>query len=91
MVPREWLDPPDHDSAEGMLLEDNDYELEISSTLGERDRRPMTVFQDDPYSPSPGSANNIEEGNGKRSSHTRDTSGRALPESERAPTLHEVV
>ena len=93
MVPRDWIDPPDRDSAEGMLLEEtyheDNYQLETSRMLGSRDGQRMALNEDDRFSHTPGEANSIEEGNGKRPSNTRDTSGRALPESERAPTLHE--
>ncbi|KAI9848902.1 MAG: hypothetical protein M1838_000343 [Thelocarpon superellum] len=90
VVPREWIAPPDHDTADGELLEEDEYD-ERSSML--RDVHMTRRSVDEPAEgvsatsqPSDGSSG--EHGPDKGKGATRDTSGRTMPASERAPPLH---
>ncbi|KAI9750853.1 MAG: hypothetical protein M1815_001551 [Lichina confinis] len=69
VVPREWVAPPDHDTADGQLLEDED-DNEHSVMLRRRDsaQRP----------------HELPEGS-RHSGQTWDTAETTLPDSERAP------
>ncbi|KAG9253480.1 PPPDE putative peptidase domain-containing protein [Emericellopsis atlantica] len=79
VVPREWIDPPEYDTADGELLRDED---ESSRMLRNSDEMPQLVRNsgqqgDDRWE------SDEEAAGGRRIS--RDTSGRMLPASERAP------
>ncbi|KAI1417095.1 DUF862-domain-containing protein [Hypoxylon sp. FL1857] len=90
VVPRDWIEPPDYETADGELLDDeglNDHEgtrmLRQDST-----RRFMGESDED----GEDSGWNSEETprrsrSGKGKGPARDTSGRALPPSERAPSV----
>jgi hypothetical protein len=101
MVPREWIEPPDVDTAEGELLDEDDQHTDERSRmlrasseeprlLGSKDGR----AHDRDGSPSESLDWDSEEerrrgGSGKgkgRVSRTMDEAGRTLPPSERVPT-----
>ena len=85
VVPREWIAPPDHDTADGELLEEDD-EDERTSMLRQQYHRGSSY-----------QGSRIEEGgwdsdrdrrkggSGKGKSAVRDADNRTIPASERAP------
>ncbi|KAF2094682.1 DUF862-domain-containing protein, partial [Rhizodiscina lignyota] len=83
VVPREWIAPPDHDTADGELL-DNDSEdddehvamLRAEQRRIERDRE-VSSEEQERVSTEPGPA--------LKNAKVRDTSGREMPPAERAP------
>ena len=87
VVPREWIAPPDHDTADGELL-DEEEEDERASML-----RPESRQQHDFHGGSLQSDDDSwiadmdrrSGGSGKGKSSIRDTDGRTMPASERAP------
>lgn len=96
VVPREWIAPPDHDTADGELLdEDEDDERaamlrnQSQSSLHLTDSQDLYSTDEEPErsrSRSKGkrSTSSTDAGRPRRSS-VRDTSGREIPVSERAP------
>lgn len=90
VVPRDWIEPPDHDTADGELLEEGE-EDETVSMLRQDTRRSHSfngstgdVDKDDRDWNS--DADRRSGGNGKGKGPVRDTDGRILPTSERAPS-----
>jgi hypothetical protein len=95
LVPREWLEPPDADTAGGQLLDEND---ERAAMLGNYSQTSLDDIDDTDgdgegsYDGGVGSHHNswhrLLSKHERRSSGTvvKDSSGRALPVSERAPT-----
>lgn len=89
VVPKEWIAPPDFDTAEGELLdEDQDESTESSRMLPTRQHRHS--FDDgDRFNETDDGWESDEErrngGQGKGKSPVRDTSGRVVPAAERAP------
>ncbi|MCJ1372143.1 hypothetical protein MMC20_003365 [Loxospora ochrophaea] len=87
VVPREWIAPPDHDTADGELL-DEDEEDERASMLRNDQRRSHAlqtnnmVEEDEDLNDSHDQRSGST-GKGKQA--IRDTEGRGLPASERAP------
>ncbi|KAI1329674.1 DUF862-domain-containing protein [Xylariaceae sp. FL0255] len=92
IVPRDWIEPPDFETADGELLESGDEsdgyhdDHEGSRMLRPEVRRVSTA------SSSAGSVDEGSEGRGnaakgKNKGATRDSSGRRLPASERAPLV----
>ncbi|KFA63935.1 hypothetical protein S40285_03753 [Stachybotrys chlorohalonatus IBT 40285] len=85
VVPREWVDPPDYDDADGELLdEDDDASDEQAHMLGRS--RPQLVGEgaaSEGSRENDGYADDGGHSNGKR--NLRDTDGRPLPPAERAP------
>ena len=92
IVPREWIAPPDHDTADGELLEELEedeederaamlaYEYQRGNDLCERTSRVYDhpgVIQ--------GAGIEVTDRDGKDKQTVRDTDGRGLPASERAP------
>lgn len=95
VVPREWIAPPDHDTAEGELLEEDD-EDERTSMLRQQYHRGSsfhgstagntmgnTIGSDDEGWDS--DRDRRKGGSGKGKSVVRDVDDRKLPASERAP------
>ena len=84
VVPREWISPPDHDTAEGELVDEE--ESERAAMLRQGHRR-SSSFHSDLSGGEDGRWVNerehprIRDGRGK----VRDTDGRVLPAGERAP------
>ena len=88
VVPREWIAPPDHDTADGELLEAEEEDDERTSMLRQEYRRgssfrgSMLDDDDDGWSSD---RDRRRGGSGKGKSAVRDTAGRGIPTSERAP------
>ena len=88
VVPREWIAPPDHDTADGELLEVEEEDDERTSMLrqeyhrGSSFRGSILDGDDDGWSSD---RDRRRGGNGKGKGAIRDTSGRGIPASERAP------
>ena len=88
VVPREWIAPPDHDTADGELLEEND-EDERTSMLRQDYKRAHSVQRSAAESEDEGWDSDRDRrkgGNGKGKGAVRDSDGRNMPTSERAPT-----
>ncbi|KAL3427831.1 hypothetical protein PVAG01_01340 [Phlyctema vagabunda] len=97
VVPREWIAPPDFDTADGELLEDDDdgshersrmlHDTDTShrrqSYEDELDLADMT--DDEVYDEWDSEEERRRGGNGKGKAPVKDTSGRTVPVSERAP------
>jgi len=87
-VPREWIAPPDHDTADGELLEEDDEDERTSMLRQEYHRgssfrgHAMESDDDDGWSSD---RDRRKGGNGKGKSVIRDTAGRDIPASEQAP------
>lgn len=92
VVPREWIEPPEYDTADGELLDDGEDASEHSRMLQPLDG-PRLVGEPDlsDHRHSEGSEWDSEEerrrggsGKGKARAPMRDSEGRTLPASERA-------
>ncbi|KAK4229079.1 desi-like protein sdu1 [Podospora fimiseda] len=93
VVPKEWIEPPEYDTADGELLNEDDHERmsadERSRMLRSSEEHPTLVGQQrrsgsewDSDEERRGSVS----GKGKGKVPTKDSSGRTLPPAERAPT-----
>lgn len=87
LVPREWIDPPEYDTADGELLdEDDDIADESSRMLG---RTKPHFLSDGRNSRDDLEWDSEDErrrgGSGKGKQAARDSAGRRLPAAERAP------
>ena len=105
MVPREWVTPPDHETAEGELLGEEDDEDEHAAMLQSDqrriDREARTGWQssagdeeddDEEVSSSLAGGRRIMGSEGTpppRLVSVKDTSGRNMPLAERAPLLRQ--
>lgn len=90
VVPKEWIAPPDFDTADGELVEDDqDDTTESSRMLPTRQhRRSLSDAEriDETYDEDwDGDRQSRTSSKGKGKSPLRDTSGRLVPPSERAP------
>ncbi|KAK0733424.1 PPPDE putative peptidase domain-containing protein [Lasiosphaeria miniovina] len=97
VVPREWIEAPDFDTADGELLdEDDDRADERSRMLRSSSEQPRLVDQK-AKKPRGRAAEEIDwnsederrgggNGKGKGKAPARDSAGRSLPAAERAPT-----
>ncbi|UNI19236.1 hypothetical protein JDV02_005433 [Purpureocillium takamizusanense] len=88
VVPREWIEPPEYDTADGELLDDDEQHTdEHSRMLGQS--RPH-FLSDGAASDGATEWDSEEErrrgGSGKGKQVVRDSAGRQLPAAERAPT-----
>jgi deubiquitinase DESI2 len=95
VVPREWIEPPDFDTADGELVDEEEQER-----ADERSRMLRRSSAEQPHLLGQGNQENrngwdSEEerrkggnGKGKGKEPVRDSAGRSLPPAERAPTLH---
>lgn len=96
VVPKEWISPPDHDTAEGELLEEDEEEDESAAILASEQRRRQREAQRSGGQDQEG----VEAGSSlaggsrifskddtppPRPVAVKDTSGRDLPIAERAP------
>lgn len=87
VVPREWIAPPDHDTADGELLEE-DEEDERTLMLRQEYHRGHSFHGSSIYSEDDGWSSDRgrwKGGSGKGKDVVRDTAGRDIPTSERAP------
>jgi hypothetical protein len=97
VVPKEWIAPPDFDTAGGELLDEDEHEgsHERSRMLGNTDtshqRHSFETMQRDGNMTDDDEWDSEEErrhgGSGKGKGPVKDTSGRIVPPSERAPTM----
>ncbi|KAF2495989.1 DUF862-domain-containing protein [Lophium mytilinum] len=95
VVPREWIAPPDHDTADGELLDDEDDHDETTAMLRHdrsRRNRPSLDEQDNWDSEmdrisnsSSGGSRGTSRNKAPRLVSVKDTSGREMPPAERAP------
>jgi len=91
VVPKEWIEPPDHESGHELALDDDDEPSESSSMLGEQHAAHMhllgvdedeSAWQDqDQRRHGEGGGN----GSKRRAGQIRDDAGRVLPAAEVAP------
>lgn len=81
VVPREWIAPPDHDTADGELLEDEDDET--AAMLHQTTRRANGFHGSSRHGDG---AHWDEQRTGDGERVLKDTDGRILPTSERAPS-----
>ena len=90
VVPRDWIEAPDFQSAEGELLEEDEAGDERSRMLRRSDEQPRLVDQPRRSMGGESEWDSEEErqrgGSGKGKGKARDSAGRTLPASERAPT-----
>ncbi|KAI0855211.1 PPPDE putative peptidase domain-containing protein [Xylaria cubensis] len=89
IVPRDWIEPPDYETAEGELLgDDSDYDAhEGSRMLRSESRRTLATssHSHDDDSDFDEEQQRSNRSKGKQKNTFRDTSGRRLPAAERAP------
>ena len=85
VVPKEWIAPPEYDTADGELLveEDDEHDTHERSRMLRRESQERQRFQDDSDWDSENERRNG--GSGKGKAPMRDTSGRIVPSAERAP------
>ena len=90
VVPKEWIAPPDFETAEGELVDDNDDDSHEGSRMlgnvGTSQRRSMDDCRDMDHELDWDSEEERRQGgSGKGKAPVRDTSGRVVPPAERAP------
>jgi hypothetical protein len=86
-VPREWIAPPEYETADGELLDDEDDADERSRML-RRESQDRYRFHHTGVDDDDGWDSEEERrlgGSGKGKAPIRDTSGRIVPPAERAP------
>ena len=89
VVPREWIAPPDHDTADGELLEE-DEDDERAAMLRHSQRSSHDFHGPSKDGDDEGLTSDTDHKTGgsvKGKGAVRDTDGRGLPASERAPPL----
>ena len=97
VVPKEWIAPPDFDTADGELLDEDEHEhgrsdetsrmLSDTDTSHRRHSVDTTLREDVTFDDEWDSEEERRHGgSGKGKAPVRDTSGRVVPPSERAPT-----
>ena len=88
VVPKEWIAPPDFETADGELMDDEERNEshERSGMLRDMDtslqRRSVEFSRDDEWDSE---EERRQGGSGKGKGKVRDTSGRVVPPAERAP------
>lgn len=85
VVPREWIEPPDHDTADGELLEEDD-EDETAAMLQQSTRRAHDFHASSGDGDGAGWDDGLDYRTSEGDSVLKDTDGRVLPASERAPS-----
>lgn len=95
VVPKEWIAPPDFDTADGELLDEDEHDErsnERSRMLADTDTshrrhsvdlREGDITDDDEWDSE---EERRHGGSGKGKAPVRDTSGRVVPPADRAPT-----
>ncbi|KAI0478046.1 PPPDE putative peptidase domain-containing protein [Xylaria cf. heliscus] len=88
VVPRDWIEPPDYETADGELLgDDSDVDVhEGSRMLRSESRRTLATSSHGHDDESDRDQDHQRGNKGKQKNTFRDTSGRRLPAAERAPT-----
>ncbi|KAI0841129.1 DUF862-domain-containing protein [Hypoxylon sp. FL0890] len=90
VVPRDWVEPPDFETAEGELLDDEGLDAHEGTRMLRQDSaRRFTMGESDEDEEDSGwnSEASRHGRNSKGKGPARDTSGRTLPPSERAPSV----
>ena len=87
VVPREWIEPPEYDTADGELLDDEDPHADEHSRMLES-RQHLFSAADAAREGTEWSSDDERRrgGSGKGKQAVRDSAGRPLPAAERAPT-----
>jgi deubiquitinase DESI2 len=93
VVPRDWIAPPDHETADGELLDDeyNEEDDERTAMLRRDSTRRATVSEvpvnawENEDNAGGGVRHSPPRAEGPRLVSLKDTSGREMPASERAP------
>ncbi|KAK8192848.1 PPPDE putative peptidase domain-containing protein [Phyllosticta capitalensis] len=84
VVPREWIAPPDHDTADGELVDDDEQDERAAMLRGSQSQDRSRT-----RSNTPGSRRSLASeswtGSERMLANGRDTSGRQMPPSEMAP------
>jgi len=83
VVPRDWIEAPDFETADGELLDEEDHADENSRMLRTSDEQPRLIGLSDSEEENRSSSSG--KGKGKGKAPARDAAGRTLPASERAP------
>lgn len=96
VVPKEWIAPPDFETADGELLDEDEDDHEMSRMLRDTDtshqRHTFETAQRDGSMTNDNQWDSEERrhgGRGKGKAPVRDTSGRVVPPSEVAPTVRD--
>ncbi len=97
VVPKEWIEPPDHDTAEGELLNPSDHgeESDIGTDTAASQSPKPSQHERDQWDDELDRISEVAEASsreivaGTRPASVSDTSGRPLPPSERAPLTAE--
>jgi len=98
VVPREWIAPPDHDTADGELIDEEDLD-ERSSMLRSEQRRRNRPSQDeqenwdsemDRISSSSSGGSRRKQSITRNEGPVKDTSRREMPPAERAPLPRQI-
>lgn len=89
VVPREWISPPDHDTADGELVDEDEDEDENAAMLRSDQRRRRREETAGSSSEDSGASDrrivSRDDTPPPRLVSVRDTSGREMPVAERAP------
>jgi hypothetical protein len=101
VVPKEWIAPPEFDTADGELLNDEEDDIDTSNErsrmlrqssrdrgLRDMERMNSHLMTDDDEWDSEEEAAGSGKGKGKGKAPVRDTSGRVVPPADRAPAPH---
>ncbi|CAM1507420.1 Fc.00g070610.m01.CDS01 [Cosmosporella sp. VM-42] len=84
VVPRDWIEPPEYDTADGALLDEDDSN-ERSHMLRQSAPHLLVDNDDSEYEEWDSEAERRHGGSGKGKQAVRDAAGRHLPPAERAP------
>ncbi|KAL9111091.1 MAG: hypothetical protein Q9187_007975 [Circinaria calcarea] len=91
VVPREWIAPPDHDTAEGALLDEEEEDDEQAVMLRQSQRRThsfrRSVLLEDENDDQSSSKGRVGNNTGNSKSVLQDTDGRVLPASEQITSV----
>lgn len=86
VVPREWIDPPEYDTVDGALVDDDDMASESARMLRSSGEAPRLVGDNTPYEERFDlDEDDSDDGHRRTSRTSRDSSGRRLPTAELAP------
>jgi len=85
VVPREWITPPEYDSQDGHPMEEEDEEYDERTAMLRRQNSDHMRAKVDDVEPEGEDSGRGRNGRVKPSGSLKDTSGREMPASERAP------
>lgn len=91
VVPKEWIAPPEYDTADGELLDDEHDDSHERSRMLRRESHERHSFHDSERDDDAWDSETERRrgGSGKGKAPIRDTSGRVVPPAERAPVPRE--